>query len=585
MIGFQVQGQFLELYPDTAVTFTIHTPLYTGGDPTSIPGTYSVPVSIPLTDANKQLLKHPHVINNVDKFATYKDVIFYAEGLPVFKGELTVTNAGISAGRAVAEVSFVVNPFAAIKDTYIDELPLQRVTALAAKGTALHPELFNYAFFPVMNAYFSSKTADELRDIAQDSWKDFYDIACQNFYDIALQDFSPNSRAITPFVKVKYIVEQIFASVGIVLVDELFADDEDMQQLYQYNNRSIPSWSSAFSLQDHLPHIKSNEYLKELASLFFAGIFANVFSNEVKLKSLNDVVAAPHVHDWTHAAAPDYKIVENDTPSSFEFDADSNDNLFARSTYSTQDFDEIRTTTSLGSPPPPSTGSSVYYEGNNFARFFDETIRFFGETITHKKYFWKHTSEADGDPYEIKMVPLFMAEHLRKDNRQYWYNGQGPYNRYCPMVEIAGYSPEVNEDEASEDFPLANRVVFYRGMQPITHAHPNDTVLHFNGEYPMASNNVYNAAGIKIADQALLLNTDYGIIEKRAKSWIHFLENRDTVQKIIHLNIKDIINFKAEDKVRIQNNNYFVSKMKITFRSSNQPRKIIAVDATLETTI
>lgn len=578
MLGFQVQGQFLELYPETAVTFTINTPLYTGGDPTSIPGTYSVPVSIPLTDANKQLLKHPHIINNVDKFATYKDVVFYAEGLPVFKGELMVSNAGISAGRAVAEVTFVVNPFSAIKETYIDELPLQRVTALAAKGTTLHPELFNYAFFPVMNAYFSGKSIDELQDIASGSWADFYDVACQNFYNIALQDFSPTSRAITPFVKVKYIVEQIFASAGIILVDELFADDEEMQLLYQYSNRAIPSWSSAFHLEDQLPHIKSNEYIKQLASLFFAGIFANVFTNEVKIKSLADVVAAPHVHDWTYAAAPDYKIVENDTPSSFEFEADSNDNLFNRSTYSTQEFDDIRQTTSLGSPAPPVTGSNVYYEGNNFARFF-------GESITHQKYFWKHVSEADGDPYEIKMVPLFMAEHLRKDNRQFWWNGQGPYNRYCPMVEIAGYSPEVNQDEASEDFPLANRIVFYRGMQSVTHANPNDTVLHFDGEYPMASNNVYNEAGQKIADQALLLNTDHGIVEKRAKPWIHFLENRDTVQKLIYLNIKDIVNFKAEDKVRIQNNNYFVSKMKITFRSSNQPRKVIAVDATLETTI
>lgn len=89
MIGIEIaSGEFLDLLPDTRINFKLSNPIFSTGD--IIPGEYSLPFTIPLTDKNSRMLQHLDVIENRSILGIFKSVKLRFDGLQVKKGDLVI---------------------------------------------------------------------------------------------------------------------------------------------------------------------------------------------------------------------------------------------------------------------------------------------------------------------------------------------------------------------------------------------------------------------------------------------------------------------------------------------------------------
>lgn len=561
MIAFRIGDAYLEMSPDTTVTMTINSPIYTGGDPTNIEGTYSFPFTVDLTEKNKALLNHPHRVDNIARLSKISRVLFYGDGLPLFVGDLYVE----SATAKTAKCSFIYNPLSEIKDRKVAELIDQTITdedmPTYAKSTALEPDNKNVVFFPVVNKEWLPDGVGPELILDAYLWKR------QNVYNVQAQKFANKDyfRGITPFLKVEYIITSIIAATGFAYVDRFFDREDDtdgeLRNLCSYNNYSISledgSWSSTISLQDHAPDQEANETLKQFCSLFFLGIFDNPFDRTISLIPLRDVLTAPEVADWTSRVVPDYAIEDNDiiTPSRYRYIVDTNDGLTGK--YVDPDVD-IVDVVGIDSDAVPSSQDNLrhYYLTHQ-----NMVVWRVGNLFRYYKYFMEIESAVGDSTYDIQLAPMYMLTTFHEI--------ENDDSAYLPEIAIRGRWGDYREDAELEGPISAMRMVFYRGM-------------HQNADgklYPFASNHNRNYNGEKVGQYSLLLNGEDGIIQKWGTEVVRYMNNRRTIKRTINLNIKDILNFRKEYKYRIENMNYFVSQMVVQFRMD---RPVNSVACTLQ---
>ncbi len=113
MIGIEVNGEFLDLYPDTKVTLKWRNPIF--ADDGIIPGSYSLPFNIPGGDEspyNARILHNPEIVEAVnDKFEVeaklYYDQNVYRVGILSYKqGTPTKYNSNFKFGTATISENF-----------------------------------------------------------------------------------------------------------------------------------------------------------------------------------------------------------------------------------------------------------------------------------------------------------------------------------------------------------------------------------------------------------------------------------------------------------------------------------------------
>lgn len=88
MIEVIVNNESLDLFSNTTIEFNLNSPIFNEGG--VIPGSYTIPFSIPLTDRNKIIIKHPNIIESTSKWDAVGDVVIITEGLPYKKGILKI---------------------------------------------------------------------------------------------------------------------------------------------------------------------------------------------------------------------------------------------------------------------------------------------------------------------------------------------------------------------------------------------------------------------------------------------------------------------------------------------------------------
>ena len=105
MIALEITpGNYLDLYPDTQIQIKRNNPLFGNGN--LIPGEYTLPFDIPLTDHNAPLLLHPDVIENQRAKATFRDVTLWFDGLQVKTGQLVLSAIDLDNKKASANLKF-----------------------------------------------------------------------------------------------------------------------------------------------------------------------------------------------------------------------------------------------------------------------------------------------------------------------------------------------------------------------------------------------------------------------------------------------------------------------------------------------
>jgi hypothetical protein len=90
MNGIKVNGEFLDLFPDTKVTFSLNNPIF--ADDNIIPGSYSLDISIPygeLSPTNTRILSNRQVIENNQRLRQI-DAYYFYDDLKFKKGKLVI---------------------------------------------------------------------------------------------------------------------------------------------------------------------------------------------------------------------------------------------------------------------------------------------------------------------------------------------------------------------------------------------------------------------------------------------------------------------------------------------------------------
>ena len=262
--------------------------------------------------------------------------------------------------------------------------------------------------------------------------------------------------------------------------------------------------------------------------------------------------------DWTNKSKPNPTNKDNEfnTPSKYQYVLDSADKL--SELHVVKDFPiEGEVKTDLDVPVSGLANPEYYYVTDQNQVIF----RTSGDQIF--KYFIPYQTNTGNSTYDFKLSPLFMT----RGKKFFSYT----YSIYVPEIGIRGRHAFSQDGEDTESTIAAGRLVFFRGIQP----------TKGGKSFPMASNHNYNFNGERIGEYSLLLNGVDGIMNKFGREVVNFMENRSTLQIILYLNIRDIINFRPEYKIRIQNMNYFVSSLKIRFTNKG----IKPVTATLESII
>ena len=161
MIGIVVENKRLDLYENTSIEFTLNNPAFVGGDLDKVTGSYSFPLTVPLTTNNRQILNYPDLIENTSSHFVDKDCEILFDGVQLFSGLLTIKQTVKKDGLLEAKVYLIIDTYKQLKKTKLPELDLSShtfadtaATLAAAKDSAENPLNYDYCFFPIMNLEF-----------------------------------------------------------------------------------------------------------------------------------------------------------------------------------------------------------------------------------------------------------------------------------------------------------------------------------------------------------------------------------------------------------------------------------------------
>lgn len=535
MLGIKIYNQLLDLTPGTVMQIVLNNPAFLGDNIDKVFGSFSFPVTIPLTDRNRKILNFPDLIDVKDALIEDELCEIISEGLSIFSGLATIKNSG----NTKAKLFILIDSYKSIKQLRLPELNLGRhefdsvPDVLAnAKDTTINPLNYDYAFFPVLNkAYFSEEDRPEAEN--GNVWPARY----MNYYDVDTEQFvsSQYQKVAMPFVRVDHILNAIGNYLEFSL-ESSFQNTDELKQMYVYNDRSIyqnDTWNIAFDLANHVPDVLVSNYLKGISRLFCLAPFINRFSKKIEIIPLKDIITRPFKHDWTDKASSEYTLTtEQNFPGSFGYDTGS-DELFEINA-----FKAVTETATVEKHPELVNAPQGWYYVNSYNTYVwsnQHPFYPFGEKLK----MFRRMVIGDGENVDFNVSPLFQQQTIIDEITQVNH----PL-RDVPEISQAGLT---NKDI---------RLMMYRGL------YANDD----NEVYPFASNNIYDPKEnvIPSLNNSLLWNGPKGMFETWWKEWVNFLQNKKDVQRTINLHIKDILNFSFKDKVKIENKQYLVKQLTVS---------------------
>lgn len=571
--GIEINDTFLDFYPDTVLSFELNSPLYFGDDANEIQGSFMFSVNVPLSPGNRLLLQNPQLVDNARRFVKSVACGVWVEGVQLFQGTLDVVD---SAERSV-NVRVLINMLQPLKELQMNALnvgtfPVGRITTAELEAemlaTVQNPEAYNYVFVPVHNtAFFVTLSTFAL------AFDEF-----QNYYDLTTAAFSvQEGGAVTPFLKLNYVLSRLFAHVGYTLNND-FQTTVELQQLLVYNAYTLFSKLGATGhfdvpLNKCLSTTKANEFLKTVCSTFAVAPFANAFTQQVTLKCFKDLLTNAAKSDWTSKVVGLKQVSQSDEfPKHFKFlESDLSPVLEA---------DKLPkfTTISTNIQMPKSGIYKIESEDSHVSAVLatvenSNTEQYTDYYPSDYKTVQTGTNTLESKVKTITTARLHSASFTSVDATTTW-----TYKNYFgAAIQHKGFDSGENSTTQSDIF------MFYRGFKNLT------AQFGPQGAIPYASNEVRTAVignatqpieiGNTPAQYALHWDGEAGIYNRFWAEWHTFLSQKRHVTHVLNLSLKDLLAFEFSDKIRIDNKEYFVKTLKITLSR----RGLQAVEADLIT--
>lgn len=591
MFGFYIQDRFLDLKPDAKISFRLRYPIDVDHRDI-LPGSYSVPIDVPASPSNLEILGYPTNIH-AGRFRLIDRVTFYAGGIPLYHGQLKVQGATTP---GYISVSILLSNTTEIKDKYLSDLTDLRVVQATdaddmrahALDTVTNPDNHDHAFIPVFNRYFIDEVNQEQHPAVSDGngtrlSRPFY--TYQNKFDPVTGDFEKGNKAkiITPQIKLSYVLNKIATELGYTIDNQFQGDDEELNKIYLYSNhsvtrvKSIPfavipndtpdlGWPTIWEYATQLPKVKVPDFLKAIIKTFFLVLIYDNVQGKAILKPVSEVLSAPERHDWSGKALIDYKI-EDDGPSSklIGFTTELDDESITLEAFPQEYIEQIKlaygiTTDVVQLGTEPITATGIYY----------------------RRHLQQLSVKPDGQ--DIIIAPLLMRQYLDDSYEIEHILPAVPLITstntialpYPNEIYVKGTGSFIGINEDNSDYEVVRqykefkdiRLMLYRGLRngiPYANASTYDPVTDDVDHY----------------DHSILIDGPKGLYQQRSLEYSHYLNQSKTKTTKINLSIADIINYTHGDKVMIDGDKYFVTEMRPVFHQYG----VEAVACTLKTAL
>lgn len=572
MLGIKIRDTFISLNPDTTLTFEMSHPVGIITDALDqVNGGFSFPIEIPLDDVNLGVIGHAQRLDLDSVLIKDEYCEVWIDGVLLYIGLAYVK----AVSRTTCSLYMVFNDITPIADVLLSELDLggtrtlgasEAVRTALADDTAANPLDHDFIFCPVYNPVYS-----ELWNTAfPTAQQTFY----QNFYssdDAAYAEYP--ACAITPFVRLDYILRQIFAHSGYSL-DNQWQDIDELKLILIYNNFNInthtapavSSWDEEIDLAYHVPYRKALDLVKAVIGTFALGLYTDPHDKTVELIPWRDLISGPVVADWTSKAAADYDYTtDRDYISRWRYDLDEADAMSVRFSGVTFPQDLVLDTHTY----IRQALAGVYFVGVHYA-IADNTYYWLesGRAAYTAQDFKEQNNGSTAKEYISPLIPMWNSHDIETDGDV--NDALVLQQQQLPAIEHVGYSSQYADMKTT---CTSMRLMIYRGMQPY------DTGI--SGTYPMAGVTRYNIRGDVVGEYALTWDQPGGIYDQWWKLPYEMLLNRKSVVRRLRLTIADLVSFRFQHKIRIENQNYFMLKFRFNVSSAG----LSPIEATMMTTL
>lgn len=550
MIGLRIEEEFLDLQMNTSVSFVINTPIFTGDKFDTIEGSYSLPFTVPMNGKNRRLLEYPDLIEKYNS-KVIKDCTFYGEGVPLYSGKLYVLSCNSKEAKLNMIISGISDfPDKSLKDIDMGTHEVGFWTEMRdhAVDTLYNSNNHDHVFAPLYNKHFYEDVED-YQDLIND-----LDLAGQSesaygVNPVYMQNPWHDGEFIlniilyanTPFLKVEKVLKSIMEDMGFSIENQ-FQTNEELRNLLLYTNNSINQTGNilpnSFEKARQAPDISVKDFVKAICRYFFLAIVPDNAKKVMLVIPLRSIVEEEHKHNWTDKTLKGFEIEEGKDTEVNAIVPQADPNAINETGYTEIEYNgEVETITAV--------------PGDDEKYYVQETSSFWSSIPgAAEERFFLPLRWNEEDPLKTESVPLsptYVTNINTLDS-----------NTKLPQVAYKGnfafVNPENGELFKESKNAVSARIFFYRGPD---NSEATDT--------PYSNHTNYFDNHLDWYQYSLNFTGVKGIKAVWAQKWLDFLENKRMVKRIAMLHITDILNFKPIDKVRIENINYFVVQMKITF--------------------
>lgn len=574
MIGIRYKDNFLDVSPGAVLNWEMNNLLFSTSDSTKINGAFSFPFELPATAHNRALLGFPDRIDNANVFIQDVSIQVTYDSQAVFVGTLKVTDA--SSGKIEAYI--VINPLLELKQTPLDEIDLggDRIFGSAyelkadALASANAPLDYDYIYFPVYNlGFLDNETSPKQR------WLNWFDADHGAvFYP------STSAPGFMPFIRLEYLLQQVFSGQEYAFIN-LWQITDELRSIVLFNNHTIFNSGSldlTINLKNHVPKTQANELIKKIMAMFNLGLFYNPFTKVLRLVPLRSIINKAPAHDWTSKALSGMSIKSDNagTPEIFQYKKLEDDNIQERYTTFARPVTIIDTVENLPLLDAASV-EGMYYVISEASYWWHDLSGGIFRTLMWGNFF-AAPEETAKRIFETDMQPLY-------DVHVTFVHGAATVDTWmlrAPVLEAPGtikytYTPpggDPTDVEQSNENPL--RLTIYRGF-----AYGTPYPGYSTRQVPYASSTPYGPGSGIYGEISLRWEGVYGLYETWWKQWHQMLLYGKNVTIRLHLSIADLVSFNFEQKIRIQNMDFLVKRLRISLT----PRGLAPVEAELVSVI
>jgi hypothetical protein len=505
MLDIRINGQSLDLYPDTALTFEQNNPVFQ--QEVGAEG-YSYPIDIPASDRNRIIFGFIDDLQSTTDFQDYPSELI-ADNAPK-KGVFSILKASQSRFTGSLYLGLFDKK---VLDKSLKDLNLGGIRTIADMVTHANSlktkdvDEADYVFFPILNTKFynegNADRPDFIGTINNYQSGSFVNWSIETNTDDPMSpfDYILNTNCLVPFPYLIYVLRQIASELGKTLTGS-FCYHAEMKKLTIYNTYALDEireettselvgniFSETINLKNHVQDITCREFLNALIAKFNVAI--NVTEAELQISFKSDILNQLNDDDYSDIVEDTFTIEpfrKTDTEGyTFTDDIDSNDDAIAEfSKIITTDGKVLNDVDETAALFLPATLDDIQFviERNHYYKAFKA-----GNTGTPLNHYQLYEGAFNAATYKVgrgdekresAISTLLMAKHIPTIQE---FPEIADF-KLLPIATQVGNSP-VAEYQIGTDNEFSLRLMFYRGLQP--------TDVTYTNTYPLGTNNIYNA--------------------------------------------------------------------------------------------